>query len=74
MVTILSVGFTSLTSDQAGALHFAVDVHGAGAALADAAAVLGAGQPDLLAQRPQQRRVAVHLQVECLAVDVELSH
>ena len=30
-------------------------MHGAGAALRDAAAELGAGQADLLAERPQQR-------------------
>ena len=35
--------------DRAGALHLAVDVHRAGAALRDAAAVFGAGQADLLA-------------------------
>ena len=37
----------------------AVDVDGAGAALRDAAAVLGAGQPELVAQHPEQRRVGV---------------
>ena len=40
-------------TDRARALHLAVDVHRAGAALRDAAAVLGAGQADLLADDPQ---------------------
>src|SRR5262245_8487365 len=52
----------------------AVDVHGAGAALRDAAAVLGSGEADLLADRPQQGRVVVDVDVESLAVDGQPSH
>ena len=43
MVTILSVGLHVADADRAGALHLVVDVHGAGAALRDAAAVFRAG-------------------------------
>ena len=39
-------------ADRARALHLAVDVHGAGAALRDAAAVFRAGETDLLADHP----------------------
>ena len=46
-------------------------VHGAGAALGDAAAVLGAGQLQLVAQHPEQRRVGRGLDHDVLAVDVE---
>ena len=66
MVTILSVGLHVADADRAGALHLAVDVHGAGAALRDAAAVFGAGQADLLADDPQQRRVGLDLHVAIL--------
>src|SRR6185503_11417021 len=58
----------------AGAHDLAVEVHGAGAALRDAASVLGARQPDLLADHPEQRRVGLHLHVTDLAVDVQLRH
>src|SRR5712691_11747564 len=58
----------------AGAPHLAVDVHGAGAALRDTAAVLRAGQTDLLADDPQERRPGLHLHVADLAVDVEFYH
>ena len=57
MVTIFSVAFTVETGRTQAARRHAIDVHGAGAALRDAAAVLGAGQPELLAQHPQQRRI-----------------
>src|SRR6185503_19602460 len=60
--------------DRAGALDLAVDMHRAGAALRDAAAVLGAGETGLLADRPKQRRVGLHLKITHLAVDVQLRH
>ena len=47
---------TGVTQERIGA---AVDVHGAGAAEAHAAAELGALQIQLVAQHPQERRVAV---------------
>ena len=40
----------------AGAFGLAVEQHGAGAAFLDAAAVLGSGQAEGVAQHPQQRR------------------
>src|SRR6185436_4574620 len=51
-----------------------VQVHRTGAALRHAAAVFGPGQPDLLPDHPQERRVGFHLHVAHLAVDVELCH
>ena len=60
--------------ERAGALHFAVDVHRARAALRDAAAVFGAGEADLFADHPQKRRVRLGLHVTHFAVDVELCH
>src|SRR4051812_27409398 len=59
---------------RAGALHFAVDVHRACAALRDAAAVFGAGEADLFADDPQERCVRFGLYVAHFAVDVELCH
>src|SRR5205823_3339929 len=61
-------------ADRAGALHLIVDVQGAGAALRDAAAVLRAGEADLLADDPQKRGVGLDLDVADSAIDVELSH
>ncbi len=49
----------------------AVHVHGAGAALRDAAAVLGAGEADLLADHPEQRRGRVDVDLVRLAVDCQ---
>ena len=60
--------------ERAGALHLAVDVHRAGAARCDAAAVFGAGQADLFADDPEKRRVRLGLHVTHFAVDVELCH
>ena len=59
---------------DAGADRVAVDVHGAGAAGRDAAAELGAGQLEMLAQHPQQRRVAVHSHLFALTVEDEGGH
>src|SRR5215510_16539544 len=61
-------------ADRAGALHRAVDVHGAGAALRDAAAVFRAGEADLLADHPQERGIRLDLHVVDFAVDVEFCH
>src|SRR5262245_45017683 len=52
----------------------AVEVHGAGATLRDAAAVLGAREADLLANHPQQWRVGLHLHITNAPIDVELCH
>ena len=42
-------------ADRAGALHLVIDVHGAGAALRDAASIFRAGEADLLADDPKER-------------------
>src|SRR6266404_4536811 len=47
----------------------AIDVDGAGATLRDAAAVFGAGQADVLADYPEQRRIRVGVDVLRLPVD-----
>src|SRR5215471_21701126 len=49
-------------------------MHGAGAALGDAAAVFGAGQSDRVAQHPQQRRVGIDIHLVRLSIHVEISH
>src|SRR5438045_7882705 len=49
-------------------------MHSAGAALRDAAAELGAGEPELLADHPQQRRIARLLGIDFPAVDGEFGH
>ena len=54
---------------QAGVDRLAVDDHGAGAAVADVAAELGAGQIEMLAQQLQQRRFRRHRRAAVLAVD-----
>src|SRR5689334_13344208 len=49
-------------------------MHGAGAALCHAAPVLGAGQPQLLADHPQQRSVGGHVYFNSFAVYGENDH
>ncbi len=56
--------FLPSTADErhrAGPHGDAVDMHRAGAAGRDAAAVLGAGQADLFPQHPEQGRVGIGL-------------
>jgi hypothetical protein len=48
-------------------------VNRAGAALGDAAAIFGAGQPDVFPDRPKQRRVRLDVDIDCLSVDAELA-
>src|SRR5881296_3846950 len=55
----------------AGARRDAVQVDGAGAALGDAAAELGAGEPERVTQHPQERRVGGDVDRFALAVDGE---
>src|SRR5438094_393391 len=57
--------------DRARAHREAVHVHRAGAALRDAAAVLGAGEADLLADRPQQGRGRIDVDLVGFAVDCQ---
>jgi hypothetical protein len=47
---------------------------GAGAALGDAAAILSAGQPDRVAQHPQQRGVGIDIDLMGLSIHGEISH
>src|SRR5882762_11245455 len=56
---------------HAGARRDAVQVDGAGAALGDAAAELGAGEPERVTQHPQERRVGGDVDRFALAVDGE---
>src|SRR6266480_360152 len=56
---------------QAGKLRRAVDQHGAGAALAQLAAVLGAGEAEVLAQHFEKRLVPGAGQLDGLAVDAQ---
>src|SRR5258707_6881181 len=51
----LVAGFEAAERDRAGALHLAVDVHRAGAALRNAAAVFGAVETAMLPANPSQR-------------------
>ena len=60
--------------NRTGALHLAVDVDRAGAALGDTAAVFGAGQADLLPDDPQQRRVGLDRNIAHGSVDIQLCH
>lgn len=50
---------------------FAVDVHQADGTLADATAVLGAGQPEILTQCPEQRTLRFGADLDRLAVQLE---
>src|SRR5437899_3360887 len=56
---------------HAGARRDAVQVDGAGAALGDAAAELGAGEPERVAQHPEERRVGGDVDRFALTVDGE---
>jgi hypothetical protein len=58
---------------QAGIDAAAVDDHGAGAALALVAALLGAGQVQVFAQQVEQRGAGVDFLFEALAVDAQCS-
>ena len=49
-----------------------VNEHGAGAALAVVAALLGAGEMQLLAQRIEQRSPGLDIEVRRLAVDMKI--
>src|SRR5262249_15917383 len=52
----------------------AIDMHGAGAAVGDAAAVLGAGEAERVAQHPEQRRARIGIGLHRLSIDVEYGH
>src|ERR1700730_450355 len=50
--------------------RFAIDMHGAGAALGDAAAEFGAGHAEHIAQHPKQRRVSGPIEGSVFTVDI----
>ncbi len=56
---------------QAGIHPHAVHQHGAGAALAVVAALLGAGQAEMVAQRIEQGRARIELEFLCLLIHRE---
>src|SRR6267142_2631479 len=60
--------------DGAGAHHLAVQMHRTGSALRDPASVFRAGEADLLAYDPKQRRAGFRLHLARPAVDIELCH
>src|SRR5262249_43280768 len=51
-----------------------IDMDRAGAALRDAATVFRASEADILADRPQQRRVGAYIHFIVLAVDIKTRH
>src|SRR6266404_1117579 len=59
---------------RARADRLAVDVHGARAALRDAAAVFRSGQSDLLTQHPKERRGCIDLDIRGLAIESKAGH
>jgi hypothetical protein len=42
--------------------------------LCDAASIFGAGQAGILADRPEQRRIRLDVEVKCLAIDRKIRH
>ena len=52
----------------------AIDQHRARAADADAAAIFGAGQPEVIAQHPEQRGLGIDIESVLFAVDGQLGH
>src|SRR5580704_10019318 len=60
--------------DLAGTCGDAVDVHGAGATLGNAATVFGAGESDGVADHPEQWRVGFNVYVVRLSVDGKGNH
>ena len=70
---------TDLPADQrdrhgAGAHRLAVDMHRAGAAGGDAAAEFGAGQFEVLAQHPEQRRIGPDFHLLLFSVEGKCNH
>ena len=62
-IVVMLVAFVHDGERQAGIDPAAVDDHGAGAALALIAALLGAGEMEVLAQRVQQRGARIELKL-----------
>src|SRR5205085_2079530 len=66
--------FDATDRHRAGAHGLSVDVHGAGAALGDAAAEFRACQSDLLPQYPEKRSIALDIDLMPGAVDGDVDH
>ena len=64
----------ALTGTEQDRVGDPVDMDRAGAALGDAAAVFGAGQPERVAQDPKQRGVGIDIDLVRLSVDRETRH
>src|SRR5947209_10311157 len=57
-----------------GALRLAVDMHGAGAALGDAAAEFRTGHIERIAERPEERHLRIDVEIALRAIDGEADH
>ena len=68
-MVVISAGGNGVELGDAGADRRAVDQHRAGAAAALAAAVLGAGQAEVVAEHAQQVPLAIGFDLDRLAVD-----
>src|SRR5215813_6033653 len=69
---VLAVG--GADGKRAGAHRLALNMNCTGAALGNTAAILGAGQPNLFSNDPQQRSVRVHFDRMGLPIDDQPSH
>src|SRR3546814_20713049 len=65
---------TLFRSGDARARGDAVHMHGASTAHRHATAEFGAGQPELVADDPEQRRVLGNVEITFLAIDLKLHH
>ena len=72
MVTMDFAGWRHRPSVKQARVGLAVDVHRAGAALTDAAAIFRAGEVERIPDRPQQRRVRRNVEIVLDAVDCQL--
>src|SRR5262249_8814709 len=68
------LAFDELDRHRAGAHRLAVDMDRAGPAGGNAAAELGAGELQVLAQDPQERRIAIQCDFLALSIDRECNH
>ena len=73
-MVVIAPSATAVDRRHAGAHRLAVEMHRAGAAQRDAAAVLGAGQAEQIAQRPQQRHLRVGVDRIARPVDLQTQH
>jgi hypothetical protein len=65
----LRAGRERIDRQHTGACGLAVDVHRAGPAKRRPTAELGAGQPEVIAQHPQERRRCIDIDLRCRAVE-----